>query len=442
MAKVTPFIRVSADKKKSDKEVNIRFRVAEGRDLKLFYKSDLKIKPDLWSEKNEGIKDRISVFTMKEADKKNFNQSVADRKKIVSDAFDSLTERTSEALNVAIDKILHPERYIITEAKKTFFLLFAEFLTKHKLSDVRIKNFRVLGRTLQRYEIYTTIKTKKPFTLDIDSLSKDDLHLIDDYFKNEAEYLAMYPDIYKQVSESRQPQQRGQNTISGLLAKFRTFVLWCNKEGHTSNNPFAGYTIPAEVYGTPYYLTIEERNSLFNTDISHRPQLAIQRDIFVFQCVIGCRVGDLLKMTKANIIDGAIEYIPRKTKEGHPVTVQVPLNKIAIEILSRYPDGAKLLPFISEQKYNDAIKEAFLLAGLTRMVTVINPTTGEQEQRPLNEIASSHLARRTLIGNLYKKVQDPNLVSSLSGHKEGSKAFARYREIDREMRNDLVKLIE
>ena len=76
------------------------------------------------------------------------------------------------------------------------------------------------------------------------------------------------------------------------------------------------------------------------------------------------------------------------------------------------------------------------------MATAINPSTGEQEQRPLNEIASSHLARRTLIGNLYKKVQDPNLVSSLSGHKEGSKAFARYREIDREMKNDLVKLIE
>ena len=45
-------------------------------------------------------------------------------------------------------------------------------------------------------------------------------------------------------------------------------------------------------------------------------------------------------------------------------------------------------------------------------------------------------------GNLYKKVKDPNLVGSLSGHTEGSKAFARYRDIDEEMKTDLVKLLE
>jgi hypothetical protein len=84
----------------------------------------------------------------------------------------------------------------------------------------------------------------------------------------------------------------------------------------------------------------------------------------------------------------------------------------------------------------------FGLVGLTRMVTIINPTTGNEEKQPLNQIASSHLARRTFIGNLYKKVKDPNLVGALSGHKEGSRAFARYREIDEEMKIDLVKMLE
>ena len=41
--------------------------------------------------------------------------------------------------------------------------------------------------------------------------------------------------------------------------------------------------------------------------------------------------------------------------------------------------------------------------------------------------------RLTFIGNLYKKVKDPNLVGKLSGHCEGSKAFARYRDIDDDM---------
>jgi hypothetical protein len=47
------------------------------------------------------------------------------------------------------------------------------------------------------------------------------------------------------------------------------------------------------------------------------------------------------------------------------------------------------------------------------------------------------MARRTFIGNIYKKVKDPNLVGALSGHKEGSKAFNRYREIDEEMKKGI-----
>jgi hypothetical protein len=57
-------------------------------------------------------------------------------------------------------------------------------------------------------------------------------------------------------------------------------------------------------------------------------------------------------------------------------------------------------------------------------------------------LCSSHLARRTFVGNLYKQVKDPNLVGSLSGHKEGSKAFARYREIDEQMKRELVDLLK
>ena len=52
------------------------------------------------------------------------------------------------------------------------------------------------------------------------------------------------------------------------------------------------------------------------------------------------------------------------------------------------------------------------------------------------------MARRTFIGNMYKKVKDPNLVGSLSGHAEGSKAFSRYREIDDDIKRELVNMIE
>lgn len=94
------------------------------------------------------------------------------------------------------------------------------------------------------------------------------------------------------------------------------------------------------------------------------------------------------------------------------------------------------------QHYNRKIKEAFKKAGLDRIVTVLDQQTRQEVQKPLYEVASSHMARRTFIGNIYKKVKDPNLVGSLSGHKEGSKAFARYRDIDEDMKRELIGYLE
>ena len=173
-------------------------------------------------------------------------------------------------------------------------------------------------------------------------------------------------------------------------------------------------------------------------------QLETQRDIFVFQCMIGCRVSDLYKMTYANLIGDSIEYVPRKTRDDRAVTVSVPLIPAAKELIRKYFDEGRqaLFPYISEQKYNKYIKEAFRKAGITRMVTTIDQRTRQNIQVPICDIASSHMARRTFIGNVYKSVKDPAIVGSMSGHKDGSKAFARYREIDMDIKRDAISALE
>ena len=88
------------------------------------------------------------------------------------------------------------------------------------------------------------------------------------------------------------------------------------------------------------------------------------------------------------------------------------------------------------------IKDILRLAGITRKVVVIDPLTREAVCRRLYEVASSHMARRTFIGNIFKKFKDQNLVSELSGHAPGSHAFARYREIDTELKREMVAAID
>ena len=341
-------------------------------------------------------------------------------------------------LTSTISRYNHPELY--EEKPQTQYLAngFEDYLQHNRISNQRDKNTRVVLRSLLRYEAYTGKR------LELDTLSADDIRAFEDYIRQESEIVEKRPDLLEVCPESRTIESRSENTIIGRMKILRAVVLWNVANGHTDNNPFARYSIGECVYGTPYYITIQERESLFRLDLSSQPQLAIQRDIFVFQCLVGCRVSDLLKLTRSNLIDGGIEYIPQKTKDDRPATVRVPLNRTAAGIVEKYADESReaLLPFVSAQKYNQAIKRIFLAAGLTRPVTVLDPLTRQEVQRPLNEIASSHLARRTFVGNLYKQVKDPNLIAKLSGHTEGSRAFARYRDIDEEMRKDLVNMLE
>lgn len=440
MATVTAFVRTST--KKSNDKINVRFRLRDGRDVQLFHTSNIVVNYAHWDSTKQELKAKIVYDSSKRSE---FNAAVAARKTLILSIYANkpiTTIATSEWLDDAIERELYPDRFV--PIQKSFFDIFDEFIVKSDMSDVRKRNFLVVKRKLQRYEMYTNQK------LSLDSISDDTLRNFEKFVSDEhilfasKDYNSLYASIYEQMPETRMPKERGQNTINGLFKKFRTFWLWCQDNDLTRNNPFRKFPIKECVYGTPYYITIDERNALYEADLSMRPALAIQRDIFVFQCLIGCRVGDLYKLTKSNIVNGAIEYVPRKTKEGRPVTVTVPLNTLAQQILQKHADydGKTLLPYISEQRYNDAIKDMFRLTGLTRIVTVIDTITREPKQVPICDVASSHMARRCFVGNLYKKVKDPNLVGALSGHKEGSKAFARYREIDIDIKTELVKLLE
>jgi len=364
----------------------------------------------------------------------------------VLEAFADLEDKnaaTSDWLASIVQRFHNPNAAEKTDESKDdsadFFPALDRFLLAKSYPSDRQKSYLGLKRILQRFELFRDEK------LTFDGFTTPVVEAFDHFVKHEHTYVEdpRFRIIYEAIPEDRTPKVRAQNTVSGMHARLRVFIRWAIDQGLATVNGYDHFKIDEEVYGTPVYITNEERNALYAASIAD-PKLAVQRDIFVFQCLVGCRVGDLLRMTKANVIRGAIEYVPRKTRDGRPVTVRVPLNGTAFEILARYREAAgdRLLPFISKQKYNETIKAAFREAGLDRVVTVLDPRTREGVRKPLYEIASSHLARRTFIGNLYKKIKDPNLIGSMSGHKEGSRAFARYRAIDDEIKAEVVKLFD
>ena len=66
----------------------------------------------------------------------------------------------------------------------------------------------------------------------------------------------------------------------------------------------------------------------------------------------------------------------------------------------------------------------------------------EKNFKNINEIISSHGARRFFVGTIYNEVQDPNLIGELSGHSYGSRAFSRYRNVNSDLKKKLVAILD
>ncbi len=413
MPTVTAFIRTT----KSKGKVRIRFRLTDGRAVQLFHISEQEIEPTIWDSQKQCVKSKI-VFS--ETERNKINGFVSARKKLISDIYLNRTYNkvSSEWLNSEIGRAIWGERQI-----KSVVGLFDQFLDERDISDGRKKQYKVVQRSLVRFEEYTGTR------LIIDSINADTMRNIDAFLSEEYTISAA--------------KKRGKNTRIDKLKKLMAVLNWAYEKGLSTNTEYKKYNLGTTVYGSPFYITIEERDKIYNATMP-TPELANQRDIFIFQCHTGCRVSDLYGFTKDNIVNGHLVYIARKTKEGNPVTIKIPLTATAKEILKRHSKDCEksLFKYINKPDYNENIREIMRICGITRNIVRLNPTTREPETLRICDAASSHIARRTFIGNLYKKVKDPNLISSMTGHGVNSKAFARYREIDDDIKTQTIKLIE
>lgn len=379
---------------------------------------------------------------------------------------------TSKSIQEAKDAIAKGKK----REEMSFFQWYDKFITEHgkNVSQGRVKRFKVMGRMLGRYEAFVrlTDKKRKNFHLDIDTMDKETVEDFFDYLRNEKSLSEEYPTIFAKLivenpfgrSDRKQVvSERGRNVMVSHKKTLKSFFSWLIEQEITDNRPFEGIKIGAEKYGTPVYLSLEERNVIADFDMDARWEsmtgedkktlnlksafstIKTQRDIFIFQCLIGCRISDLFTLTPSHIDNGILSYIPKKTRNESPVVVRVPLNQRAMALVEKYQGvdrKGRLFPFISQPKYDDAIKDVIKFCGVNRVITKLNSVTGEEEQHPIWAVASSHMARRTFVGNLYKKLKDPKLVGSLSGHSENSNAFVRYREIDDDIKKEVVALID
>lgn len=476
---VTTRITIATRTTKKSGVVNLRLRFRAGRGIDLYYTSNIKLSvSDLRRLQPDGTaKKKLNTSLW---DDSKLTDKIAELKLQIEAAYANMLSKDTEINSKNFKAEVNEQIYHIEENKRkqqekenklTFYELTEKFYKdpKKNLETNTINSYRAFVRTICRWERFRRLVDGDDFVLDLETLTKDDIEGFIDYIKAEHELAQEYPAIFDRITKNypiglvgnRKIEQRGERTRIKMIKRLKAIINWALKNGHTTNNPIAAIEIGDDTKkDTPIYLSKEERNQLATFDVDkaynelpdeERKQIRLsaetlkqQRDIFVFDCYVGARVYDLQRFTELNITNNKIHYIPHKTIKKKQTKLQIPLGKVPLALMNKYKGidrKGRLFPFISDQRYNDAIKVLFRLAGLTRSIERVNPTTGVMEFVRLCDVASSHMARRTFVGTLYNGGISKAVIGTMSGHDKDSDAFWRYAEPNDAQRMEAIKAL-
>ncbi len=161
------------------------------------------------------------------------------------------------------------------------------------------------------------------------------------------------------------------NTTAKFLSLLKTIVLFAQRTGMMTQNPFQNYKIIVKKVDRGY-LTEEELTRILKKDFAIK-RLEQVRDVFIFSCFTGLAYIDVKNLTQENIrksFDGEMWIMTKRQKTD--VQSNVLLLNIPKRILEKYknklPEG-KILPVLSNQKTNAYLKEIADLCGINKDIT-------------------------------------------------------------------------
>lgn len=201
------------------------------------------------------------------------------------------------------------------------------------------------------------------------------------------------------------------STTEKKVKHLRWFIRWAVDRGYMPPIQIRVRirNIPKEVV----YLTADELQAIAAVEVT--PCLARVRDFLLFLCFTGLRYSDASRLTWADITPTAIEIVTFKTSDR----LRVELNATSRSIIERYKGSPRPLPVISQQKFNDYVKELGRLAGIFTPVHISYYVGDErrEEVKPKWQCLSSHCGRRTFVVTALTLGIPAEVIMSWTGHK-------------------------
>jgi integrase len=318
-----------------------------------------------------------------------------------------------------IDAYLHPK------TGQTLFEFIAEFIKDSEEGRRLIDGSKQANlRTIQKY------KTTELLLSDFAKTSKRviDFDTIDlDFYKDFGAYMAKK----KNYSPS---------TMGKHVSILKTFLREATENGKNTNLKFqskAFKTVTGE--SDSIALTEKELSELYKLDLANNTRLEKVRDLFLIGANTGLRFSDFTDIKPENIKKDEngyyLDLVQFKTKNK----VIIPINEMALSILSKYNN--QLPPAISNQKFNDYIKELAQLLPALREIETKSTTKGGKTYEETFErwqMISSHTARRSFSTNAYERGTPAISIMQITGHRT-EKAFLGYIKTNKKKHAEIVR---
>jgi integrase len=226
------------------------------------------------------------------------------------------------------------------------------------------------------------------------------------------------------------------NTLRRNVGLLKTYLYWALDNGHTYKTDFQKFKAPKAQQTDEVALTLDQVKEVFEYDLSNTPKLERVRDLFVFGCATGMRISNYSNVEKKDIHNGLIKVRDKKNTDK---TLEIPLNDFSQLILKKYDYR---LPKISNQKFNDYIKDAFKLMGYNENIkkTIKVGKDLIEQINPLYERISSHTARRSFITIMKNQKIPDKVIMSITGHKS-LEVFNKYYKPNDEEKKDFMRTV-
>lgn len=327
------------------------------------------------------------------------NKKLEEYKNFINQYFNGCASRNAQpSLSELKDRFNHHFKMSSQAQSDEFFFLFDRFIEEKSLE-------RGWGKDMK--DVYTRLRDKVyefNAKISFSDLSVATMNSLMCFMSN-----TMYNDA-----------------LSKMLTYFKSFVRWAQGKRYAINEEYFAFNpkLP-KAKKDVRYLELEELFKICEMELPIDSALDRVRDMFVFQCYTALRFSDIKQLKHENIHHDAktdtyaIDLLTEKDDDR----INFPLSNRATLIYLKYKDrlyeNGLVFPIISNQKYNEHLKELGKQAELegewidyeyrlTEKITVKTPKAD----------LSTHTARRTFIVAAINENVDPTLIALITSHSD------------------------